>query len=403
MARTAAEIRRENLFMVLRELSVRPEGSSRQELAERCALSSGTISTICSDLAAMGMVTEVDLIRSKVGRPTAKIALNPRRGLILGVDVAETYVEVDSYDSALNPLSRTHLPIAVGRRSPREVVDQIRHAITSEREKHPDPEWLGCGVSAPGQVDRAGGTSVHAHNWAWRDVPLVAMLEESIEVPLYLDNPLKALTKAELWSNSTRRGQTFVVLNLGTGVGAGIALDGQLYRGPTNSAGEWGHTTLVSNGRLCRCGARGCVEAYIGAPGIVQTLREVDPLSEMLSGNETETIAALARACAAPEGGELNEVAERALDQVAVHTGTAVASLVNFLNPEAVVFAGWVNQLLEPWLWDRAEPYFRATALPTPAQNVTFDAIGSHGNNVTYGVAVLALEGFVDTVADAYQ
>src|SRR5699024_8507982 len=105
---------------------------------------------------------------------------------------------------------------------------------------------------------------VFAPNWNWRDVPLRETLEQAVPVPIRIDNPLMALATGELWFGAGRRFRQFVSVNLGTGVGAGIIVDGQLLRGRGNSAGEWGHTTLIWNGRACRCGRTGCVEAYVG-------------------------------------------------------------------------------------------------------------------------------------------
>ena len=137
---------------------------------------------------------------------------------------------------------------------------------------------LGVGVSIPGQVRADGTTSVFAPNWNWNDVPLRALLTERIpDLPILLDNPLRASTVAELWFGAARGHDNVAVLTLGTGVGAGLAVQGSLYRGATNTAGEWGHTNLVIDGRKCRRGCVGCVETYVGAPGIMQHLAEIRP------------------------------------------------------------------------------------------------------------------------------
>ncbi len=397
MVRTAAEIRRVNVFSVMRVLRVRPEGVSRQELAEATGLSLATVSTVCSELSELGMLAEVGLVRARVGRPTAQLTLSPGRGYVLGVDIAETYVRVDTFDSALELRSSTELPIDVHDRAPELVVEHVRESLLVELAKYPADQVLGVGVSAPGQVDQDGGTSVFAHNWDWRGVPLLDMLREAVAVPLYLDNPLKATALAELWTSPERVTQNFITLNLGTGVGAGIALEGTLLRGRTNSAGEWGHTTLVADGRTCRCGSRGCVEAYLGAPGIIQTLREINSESRLLLGDaQTQTIDAIAAGLSTgdPE-------AEKVLEIVGHQLGVAIASLVNIINPDTVIVAGWVSQHLGQQLLDRALPHFRTHALPTPAAAVSFEPIGAAGNTVTLGVAILALEGYVVAASEA--
>ena len=111
-----------------------------------------------------------------------------------------------------------------------------------------------------------GVTAVVAPHGSWSNVELLALLRERIGLPLVVENPLKAIATAELWLGRGRDAASMVTVNLGTGVGAGIVLEGRILRGATNSAGEWGHSLLVYDGRTCRCGRRGCVEAYVGAP-----------------------------------------------------------------------------------------------------------------------------------------
>jgi predicted NBD/HSP70 family sugar kinase len=131
-------------------------------------------------------------------------------------------------------------------------------------------------------VERKGGISVFAPKWGWDNVPLLAQLEEKIEQPIIIDNGAKAMGLAEMWFGVTSDTQHLVALLLGTGVGAAIISDGILQRGIANSAGEFGHITLNLNGRACRCGGQGCVETYVGALGIIQTLREMAPILETL-------------------------------------------------------------------------------------------------------------------------
>lgn len=396
MAKTAAEIRLANVYAVMRVLRLHPDGVSRQELAEVTGLSLATVSTVCTQLSGLGLLAEVGRVKASVGRPTTRLTLDPGRGIVLGVDIAETYVHVETFDSALVRQSRTDTPIDLHERAPEQVVERVRESILAEVAKHAGRTILGVGVSAPGQVDRAGGTSVFAHNWDWRGVPLLQMLSDVVPAPLHLDNPLKANAIAELWRTPERVNETVVTLNLGTGVGVGIVLEGTLLRGATNSAGEWGHTTIVADGRVCRCGSRGCVEAYVGAAGIIQTLRELSPDSTLLRGDaQTATIDALADGLRRGE-----PEAEKVLETVGHQLGVAMASLVNMINPDTVVVGGWVSQHLGRPLLERAISHFRTHALPTPAAAVRFEAIGATENTVSLGVSILALEGFVGEASE---
>jgi predicted NBD/HSP70 family sugar kinase len=243
----------------------------------------------------------------------------------------------------------------------------------------------------PGQVDRDTEVVEYAANWGWRDVPLLDLLGEHLPYPLYLDNPLRACTVAELWFGAARGRSDAVVVNLGTGVGAGLALGGGLHRGVSNSAGEWGHTTLVLDGRPCHCGARGCVETYVGAPGIMQNLRELSPDSPLLhAGDQTATIDALAGAVATND-----PVALDVLRGTARCLGAAISDLINLLNPEVVVLSSWVAARLgEPLLREvRAAVARRALGRPLAATEIVLSPIPT--DPVSLGAATFALEGLL--------
>jgi predicted NBD/HSP70 family sugar kinase len=219
-------------------------------------------------------------------------------------------------------------------------------------------------------------------------VPLRDLLVERLDFPLYLDNPLKAYTVAELWFGASRGCDDAVVVILGTGVGAGIAVGGALYRGVTNSAGEWGHTTLVLDGRPCHCGARGCVEAYVGAPGIVETIREIDSGSALIQADQTASIDALARGLA-----DGDPVAAEALRRTARYLGAAIGNLVNLFNPQIVVLGSWVAARLGTPLLEAVRERVREHALPRPLESTQIVLCPIASNPVSLGAATLALEG----------
>jgi predicted NBD/HSP70 family sugar kinase len=157
----------------------------------------------------------------------------------------------------------------------------------------------------------------------------------------------------------------------------------------SNSAGEWGHTTLVLDGRLCHCGNHGCVETYVGAPGIMLNLRELSPGSTLLHPeDQTATINALARGVAAQD-----PVATKVVRDTARYLGAAIADLVNLLNPEVVVLSSWVAATLgEPLLAEVREAVARhALRRPLAATEIVLSPIPT--DPVCLGAATFALEG----------
>ncbi|MBA2950541.1 ROK family transcriptional regulator [Streptomyces himalayensis] len=393
--RTSRDIRTANRYEVLRQI-IAASPTSRQELAAATGLSLATVATLVGELLELGMLTEVGFEDSAGGRPRGLVAVNASGGALIGVDIAETYVRVELFDLALNVLARADEDLRPGENRPEQVVGHVAAAVGSvvAQAGVAGARVLGVGISVPGQVDREGGVSAYAPNWDWHDVPLLDMLAAHVAYPLHLDNPLHACTVAELWFGAARGRGDAVVVNLGTGVGAGLALGGELHRGTTNSAGEWGHTTLVLDGRLCHCGNSGCVETYVGAPGIMLNLRELSPGSPLLHPeDQTETINALARAVA-----EQDPVAVKAVQNTARYLGAGISDLVNLLNPEVIVLSSWVASALgEPLLAEVREAVARhALKRPLAVTEIVLSPIPT--DPVCLGAATFALEGSLSSV-----
>jgi len=387
---TSRDIRTANRYEVLRQIIARSP-TSRQELAATTGLSLATVATLVGELLDLGMLTEVGFEDSAGGRPRGLIAVNPSGGALIGVDIAETYVRVELFDLALGMLARAGEEMEPGGKRPEQVAAHVAAAVGTvvSRAGVGSDRVLGVGVSVPGQVDRARGICVYAANWDWHDVPLLGLLARHIVHPLYLDNPLRACTIAELWFGAARGRGDAVVVNLGTGVGAGLALGGGLHRGVSNSAGEWGHTTLVLDGRPCHCGNRGCVETYVGAPGIMTNLRELSPHSPLLHPeDQTATIEALAHGVTAGD-----PVALEVLRTTARYLGAGIADLVNLLNPEVVVLSSWVAAALGAPLLNEVRAAVGRHALSRPFAVTEIVLSPVQTDPVCLGAATFALEG----------
>ncbi|MFE5031677.1 ROK family protein [Streptomyces sp. NPDC056683] len=395
MKRTSRDIRTANRYEVLRQIIARSP-TSRQTLAAATGLSVATVATLVGELLDLRMITEDGFEDSAGGRPRGLVAVNSAGGALIGVDMAETYVRVELFDLGLNVLARAVEETRPGESRPEQAVGQVATAVGSvvAQAGVEGARVLGVGVSVPGQVDRATGIAEYAPNWDWHDVPLLGLLAEHIAYPLHLDNPLRASAVAELWFGAARGREDAVVVNLGTGVGAGLVLGGGLYRGVSNSAGEWGHTTLVLDGRLCHCGNRGCVETYVGAPGIMLNLRELSPRSALLHPeDQTATVDALAGGMAAGD-----PVAVKVVRDTARYLGAGIADLVNLYNPEVVVLSSWVARKLGTPLLDEVREAVRRHALRRPfaATEIVLSPVPT--DPVCLGAATFALEGALQAV-----
>jgi predicted NBD/HSP70 family sugar kinase len=219
------------------------------------------------------------------------------------------------------------------------------------------------------------------------------MLKGQIDLRIYLDNPLKALALAELWFGSGRGAANLVAVNLGTGVGAGVVVDGALYRGASNCAGEWGHPNIAIDGWECRCGSHGCVEAYIGAPGIIRMIREIAPQSSLLQqDDQTATITALADALHRDD-----PVARQVLGEAVRYLGPAIANLINMFNPQVVVIGGWVSDKLGAYLLPELNRVVPRYVLRRALEATTIQICQLRYNPVRVGAATFALTGFLSS------
>ncbi|QDP96668.1 ROK family protein [Microlunatus elymi] len=382
---TTRDIRQASRLSVLR--GIYATGTpTRGELTQLTGLSFATVSTVITELLMIGLVTEAGREDSGIGRPRARLKIAEDFGRLIGVDVAETYVAVDVFDSALRRRHRQQRPIRE-LSDPGYVIGQVVEAVREATDGQLDHDLLGAGLSFPGRVRVAAGVSVFAPNWGWDNVPVRDLLAERLPVELLIDNPLKATTVAELWFGQGRSIGDLVTVVLGTGVGAGIAIGGQLVRGVSNDAGEWGHSTLVLDGERCRCGRRGCVEAYIGVPGLMRAFgRQFGNRHRYLAtARQSDFVLELARGLGAGE-----PEAEWTIDWFSHCLGNALAGLVNVLNPSAVVLSSWAAQQLAPWLLDRTRTVLRGELASASLQTELL--LSEVDDPVPLGMATLALQ-----------
>jgi glucokinase len=204
----------------------------------------------------------------------------------------------------------------------------------------------GIGVGAPGPLDKDAGILLEAPNLGWRDFPLRRLVVEGLGLPACIDNDANCATYGEWWMGAGRGSRILVGLTLGTGIGGGFVVDGEIHRGASGAAAEFGHTTIDSTGRKCKCGNYGCLEAYASGPNIAARAVEgieagaESVLVELVKGDLEKVTAATVY-----EGVVLGDAyAHEVMKETAKFLGVGVANLINALNPDAIVIAGGVTR-----------------------------------------------------------
>ena len=215
-------------------------------------------------------------------------------------------------------------------------------------------DFIGVGIGAPGPLDREHGIVIVTPNLGWRDFPLRDRVSARVKLPATLDNDANCATVGEWWRGAAAGGRNVVGMTIGTGIGGGLILEGQLYHGSSDVAGEVGHTTIDPTGRRCKCGNYGCLEAYASGPAIAQRA------TEALAGGEASLLRELIQddmsrmtARIVYDAATLGDpLAVEVVRETARFLGTGVANLLNIFNPDVVVLAGGVatagDALFEP-------------------------------------------------------
>ncbi|MFI8966887.1 ROK family protein [Streptomyces sp. NPDC053493] len=414
--RTVRDLRRENRTAVLQRLYF--DGpTSRLSLAPATGLSSGSVSNVVAELVAEGLVEEAGSVDSAGGRPRTLLRISPGSGCMIGVDVGETRIRIELFDLTLTELARTERALAVDSPEPHDryevglVVGHIRDGI-AEVLRAADMDagrLLGVGVGVPGIVAHgptdggsergegggSGGAVVHGQTIGWDAVPLERMLRETVDlpasVPYRIDNGARTLGQAELWFGAGRGAGSAVFVLFGSGVGACVATDPL---GPGRAL-EWGHLTVRVRGRRCRCGARGCLEAYAGAEALLERWREAGGRPPAGADEETALTAMLAAAYPPDDAGRAPDpTALAVLDETAEYLGAGFADLINLFQPERILVGGWAGLQLGHRFLDGVREYAREYALRYPAARVTI-GLGTLGPEaVTIGAAILPLADF---------
>ncbi|MFF2407064.1 ROK family protein [Streptomyces sp. NPDC058092] len=319
-------LHRANLERVVR--AVRMAGSLTQaEIARSTGLSAATVSNIVRELKDGGTVEVTPT--SAGGRRARSVSLSGDAGIVIGVDFGHTHLRVAIGNLAHQVLAEESEPMDVDASAAEGFgrAERLVKRLIETTGISPD-KVIGVGLGVPGPIDvesgTLGSTSILP---GWTGINPSEELAGRLGVPVYVDNDANLGALGELVWGSGRGVNDLAYIKVASGVGAGLVIDGHIYRGPGGTAGEIGHITLDESGPVCRCGNRGCLETFTAA-------RYVLPLLQPSHGPDLtmERVVQLAR--------EGDPGCRRVIADVGRHIGSGVANLCNLLNPSRVVLGG---------------------------------------------------------------
>ena len=351
------DTRRHHRALLLQQL-FRHGPASRADLARSSGLTRVTVSDLVGELVGEGLVEELGAPSgSRVGKPPMLVGLASDAAHIVSLDLSPDDRMVGAVVNLAGKVMARH-ELAVSGRKGADAVDLVLE-LASTLIALTDRPVLGVGVGSPGVVD-AEGTVVDAPNLGWTDTPLARTLQRELDVPVFVANDANTAVLGEHTFGDAGDGG-LMLLRFGTGVGAGLVLEGALLHGHRAAAGEIGHVVVDPDGEQCACGRTGCLETLVAAPQLRRRLAA---------------------------GGDADDVLGRLGEQL----GAALAPVVGTLNLHELVLSG-PHDLLDGPLREAADRTIRARTMPVSGEQLVVRTSTLGDDVVLVGAAVLVLAG----------
>lgn len=321
-------------------------GMSRTDLAEKMGLTRAAVSLIVNDLLESGVVQEAESRSAPSGRPPIVLEVNPNRGLVGAIDMGATHMSIALADFTARIHQESEFPLEI-KNGPEHCLAEadrnLRKMLAEQGLSITDLSAIGIGVPGP-VITEAGMVVAPPIMPGWDHYPILSSLEKMWGCRVTLNNDAELGALGEWAYGAGRGGKNIAYIKVGSGIGAGLILNNQIYGGTTGAAGEIGHLTIDENGPLCNCGNHGCLEAFAGGHAIAKQgqLLVKSGKRTVLSEIPLEKIDAHEVAEAARRG-DLH--AQEVLKRAGTFIGIAIAGLINLFNPSIIIIGGGVAQV----------------------------------------------------------
>ncbi len=376
-------IRRKNkkiVFQIIRSESP----ISRADIARTTKMSPTTISRIVQELIDQGFVKEMELqSMSTPGRRAILLELDQTSVLTVGIELDKSSFKIGIVDFEGRIIHIRNFKREAGI-SPDESMVQISQELQTiiEQQKIDSNKIIGIGIGIPGLVNLENGVVILSAQLGWNDIDVVAKMKVLTGFEVAIDNELKVKALAEYSYGGVKGTTRTAIIGFGSGVGSALVIDGKIYRGDTNSAGEIGHTIVDPNGVQCECGKVGCLQTYIAENSLIIEANKVTPISSLDELFEKH------------QEGQL--WANTIIDRAIAYIGITIANVISVYNPGTVVVSG---NLVEKYAEIRStiEQNELQKYVWKPLQNSYRLVVSSLGSNgVVIGASLLAQNEFLN-------
>ena len=329
--------------------AIREAGTiSRADLAKQTGLNPATLTHITRELLQHGLITEAGAGAARVGRRSALLRIDSTSGNILAIrlsrhDIQGFITDLDLRETLIHTASATFLSHPIDSNLPL-LLDFIETLIENAGVKR--QTILGIGISAPGPLDARRGVLVAPPNFpGWNSFPLRQVIQEKTGFTTFLEDDANSAALAEKWFGAGRNLDNFVFILAEDGVGGGVVINGDLYRGAHDFAGEIGHMTIERNGARCACGNTGCLELYAAPAVAVNLVRQALAAgrTSMVSNWIQHDLSRINFELVAQAAHQGDAVASEAIQEISHGLGIAAVNVVNIFDPQAVVLGGEIS------------------------------------------------------------
>ncbi len=322
------------------------KGISRTDLAEAMGVTKAAVTIIVNDLISNGIILETESRTTASGRPPVVLEINPQQGLVAAIDMGAMHLSVALGDFSARILEEVETPFQIsdGPENCLKQADCILQELLQKRGLALS-DLSGIGIGVPGPVIAEEGFVMAPPIMpGWDRFPIRATLEKQWGTSITLNNDAELGALGE-WAYGAGRGEkNLAFIKVGSGIGAGLIINQQIYGGTTGSAGEIGHLTVDENGPLCTCGNHGCLEAFAGGHAIASQAKKLVTSGKrtLLSEKSIDSLSAHDVAEAARRG---DLPAQEIVKRSGTYIGIAIAGLINLFNPSTVIIGGGVAQV----------------------------------------------------------
>lgn len=366
-------------------------GISRADLARRTSLSRSTVSAIVSDLLSTGLVRESHAGASSGGRRPIILEFQDQSSFIVGIELGATHISCVLTDLQCNIQATWSAPARV-RDEPELALQQMTTGVRSvldEKGLRPS-ELVGIGVAVPSPVDRERpGELLPLILPKWKGYNIAQHLESEFKRPVFVDNDANLGALAELWWGAGLSSIDLAYIKVATGVGAGLIIEGRIFRGSGGIAGEIGHSSIDPDGPPCICGLNGCLTTFIGTPALLERAKE----ELRASGSDRRPPASIDELVDAALDGD--PVSVELIRYAGDKLGVGIANMLNLLNPKMVVLGGGIARAGD-LLLDGVRSTIRGLSLPESIRDTFIRTTGLNEWGIAVGAATLMLQAALD-------